>query len=342
LRVGVVGAGANTRLRHIPGLQAIPGVEVVAVCNRSLESGQRVADEFGIARVFDDPAVLLGAPDIDAVCIGTWPYRHREYAVGALHASKHVLCEARMAMDASEAREMLAVAEAHPDLVAQLVPAPFDLRSWRTIRRILADGVLGTLREVHATVLSAGALDEQAPLHWREQAEFSGVNMMTFGIYAEIVQRWIGPTERVMADATTFVTSRAQADGERRVEVTVPDSLGVVARMAGGVRATYRVGTVLHAARDANGVSLYGSAGTLHWSANDTMTLALVGEQPRPLEPDAGTAGEWSVERDWVASIRDGAPVELTSFADGLRYMQFTEAVWRSWHEGRAIEVASV
>ena len=66
------------------------------------------------------------------------------------------------------------------------------------------------------------------------------------------------------------------------------------------------------------------------------MALAPIGEEPQPLEPDPGTAGAWNVEADFVASIREGAPVELTSFEDGLRYMQFTDAVWRSWSEGRA------
>ena len=107
LRIGVIGAGANTRLRHIPGLQAIEGVTIAAVCNRTAESGQRVADEFGIPRVATDPEALFADPGIDAICIGTWPYRHREYAVRALEAGKHVLTEARLAMDAAEARAML-------------------------------------------------------------------------------------------------------------------------------------------------------------------------------------------------------------------------------------------
>ena len=51
IRVGVVGAGANTRGMHIPRLQAIDGVEVVSVCNRSHASGARVAAEFGIPEV---------------------------------------------------------------------------------------------------------------------------------------------------------------------------------------------------------------------------------------------------------------------------------------------------
>ena len=77
IRVGFVGAGANTRKYHIPKLKAQPGVELTAVANRSKESGERVAKEFGIARVHDDWRQVVEAKDVDAVCIGTWPYTHR-------------------------------------------------------------------------------------------------------------------------------------------------------------------------------------------------------------------------------------------------------------------------
>ena len=289
LRVGFIGAGANTRSRHLPGFQASPGVELAAVCNRSRESGQRVASEFGIARVEVDPEAIFADPSIDAVCIGTWPYRHREYSERALEAGKHVLCEARMAMDAAEARAMLAAAQARPDRVAQLVPAPMDLASWRTIRRIVADGSLGELREVHVTRLSGGALDPAASLHWRERSDYSGRNTLMLGVVAETVQRWLGPTERVVADAATFVRRRRDPEtGEERT-IEIPDSLGVFARMANGARASYLLGAVSHAPAAANCISLYGSAATLHWTdADDRMTFAPLGGPPQPLDPDPG------------------------------------------------------
>src|SRR5436309_3290597 len=124
IRVGFVGAGGNCRLHHIPKLQAQPGVEIVAVANRSKESGERVAKEFGIARVAADWREVMNAPDVDAICIGTWPYMHRELVLAALEANKHVLCEARMAMNAAEGRQMLDAARKKPNLVAQLVPGP--------------------------------------------------------------------------------------------------------------------------------------------------------------------------------------------------------------------------
>ena len=97
IRVGFVGAGNNTRRRHIPGFRALPGIELVAVANRTKESGERVAREFGIARVSEDWRELVRAADVDAVCIGTWPYMHCAITLAALAQGKHVLCEARMA-----------------------------------------------------------------------------------------------------------------------------------------------------------------------------------------------------------------------------------------------------
>lgn len=341
IRVGLIGAGSNTRLRHIPGFQAIDGVELAAVCNRSAESGQRVADEFAIGRVTTDPEEIFGDDSIDAVCIGTWPYRHREYTVRALEAGKHVLIEARMAMDGGEAREMLAASLARPELVAQIVPAPFDFASWRTVRRLVREGALGELREVQATLLNGNSLGD-APLHWRERRDYSGMNTMMLGILVEVVHRWVGPTERVVADAATFIERRVDTETARELAIDIPDSLGVLARMANGARATYRLSTVAGAAPQANGISLYGSAATLHWAMGDTMTFAPLGEQPQPLEPDPGTAHGWRVEQDFVDSIREGKPVELTNFEDGARYMQFVEAVWRSWSEGRPVELDSL
>ena len=343
LRIGLIGAGANTRTRHIPGFQAIDGVEIVAVCNRSAESGHRVADQFGIGRVETDPDAILRDPAIDAVCIGTWPYRHREYVVRALEAGKHVLTEARMAMNAAEAREMLAASQAHPGLVAQIVPGPPDLKSWRTVQRLVRDGSLGEIREVHVSVLTGAAIDPSAPLHWRERTDLSGVNVMSYGIYTEVVSRWLGPTRRILADGAVFMQSRVDADtGERRA-IDVPDSLGVFALLENGARVTYRFSTVApNAGPGSSGISVYGSNGTLHWEIGDRMQFAPVGGTLAPLAPDAGTDIDWRVEADFVDSIRTGAPVILTNFEDGLNYMRMIEATQRSRIEGRAVDLSEV
>src|SRR2546422_58796 len=155
IRVGFVGAGKNTRSRHIPGFQKLPGVELIAVANRSRESGERVAREFGIARVDADWRDLVRAGDVDAVCIGTRPYMHCEITLAALEHGKHVLCEARLAMNATEGRSMLYAARRARHLVAQLVPAPHT--------RGDEDEVLAV--ELQAPRGRFVAPDE--PMHWR-------------------------------------------------------------------------------------------------------------------------------------------------------------------------------
>ena len=343
LRIGLIGAGENTRVRHIPGFQAIEGVEIVAVCNRSAESGHRVADQFGIGRVETDPEALFADPGIDAIAIGTWPYRHREFAVRALDAGKHVLTEARMAMDAAEAREMLEAARRHPELVAQVVPGPFDLKSWRTVRRLVADGALGDVREVHVSILNAAAADPSAPPHWREQTVYSGANVMMFGIYAEIVSRWLGRTARLLADGATFVPERRDPASGERVAVDVADSLGVLATLESGARVTYRFsGVALTPTPGSASIVVLGSQGTLVWEVGDRMQFAPAGSPLQPLEPDPGTAGEWRVEQDFIDAIRDGVPVTLTNFEDGLHYMQIIEAAQRSRADGRAVAISEV
>lgn len=336
IRIGFIGAGANTRLRHIPGFKAIEGVELVAVCNRSMESGEAVAKEFGIPRVTTDPDEIFNDPQIDAVCIGTWPHKHREYSVKALQAGKHVLCEARMAMDAAEARDMLKAAQASGK-VAQLVPAPFDFRSGPTARRLIEDGFVGQPTEVIVTVLNGQGLDAERTLQWRHRFDYSGKNTMMLGIYNEVVQRWLGDTKRVTANAKVFVGRRIDPETGQEVEVVIPDSIGVLAEMANGARATYVFSAVAPGAPRAS-IAVYGTEGALWWEA-DQLRVSKAGGPFEPREPDPGTAGAWRVEADFIESIREGKPVTLTSFEDGVKYMEFTDAVWRSWQQGRAIEI---
>ena len=83
IRVGIVGLGANTRLRHVPGLRACADVEIVSVCNRRPDSTRAAAAEFDIPRMCDRWEDLITDDDIDAVVIGTWPYLHCPIALAA-------------------------------------------------------------------------------------------------------------------------------------------------------------------------------------------------------------------------------------------------------------------
>lgn len=136
-RVGIVGAGNIAREVNLPNLQAIPGVEVVAVCNSRIETARQVAAEFGIAEVVEDWASMVERDDLDAIWIGTPPVMHAPIAIAALEQGKHVFCQARMAMDLAEARAMLAAARDRPHLVTMLSAPPVGMKAGKLLRNLL-------------------------------------------------------------------------------------------------------------------------------------------------------------------------------------------------------------
>jgi predicted dehydrogenase len=168
LRIGLIGAGANMRARHIPGLRALEQVAIVAVCNRRPQSTQAVAREYGIGRTFQHWEELVADPDLDAVVIGTWPYLHYPITVAALEAGKHVLTEARMSLNAAEAHAMLEAARRHRKLVAQIVPSPYGLKGHQVIQELLQSGYLGVLQEVEVYSRNNALGDPAVPLSWRQ------------------------------------------------------------------------------------------------------------------------------------------------------------------------------
>jgi len=343
IKVGIVGAGNNTRARHIPGLQAIEGVEIVSVCNRSRESSQRVADAFKLPKIYEDWRELVAADDTHAIVIGTWPYLHCEVTCAALDAGKHVMCEARMGMDAAEAHVMLEKSQAHPELIAQVVPAPFTFQADRTIQELIAAGYLGDLYAMTIRVVTGGFANPDTPIHWRQRRDLSGLNVLQMGIWYESAMRWIGPASAVFARTRTFTQKRPDPETGGMLEVDLPDHVDIIADLPGGAQATYQFSSVCGLA-PAPEVWLFGSQGTLHFVFTGFTSSKLYGGQRgdqelREIPIPAEKAGKWRVEEEFVGAIRGEEPLRLTTFADGVKYMEFTEAVHRSATSGQVVSL---
>lgn len=337
IRVGIVGAGSNTRQRHIPGLRAQAGVEIVCVANRSRESSARVAEAENIPEIAADWRELVVRPDLDAVVIGTWPNLHCPVTLAALAAGKHVLTEARMAMNATEARRMLEASRARPDLVAQIVPAPFTLGVDRCVQRLLREGFLGELLTVDLRVADGAFLDPSAPLGWRQDVDKSGLNVMSLGIWYESIMRWVGEAVSVMAAGRTFVRQRLDGQGVLRA-VRVPEHVAVLAQLACGAQAQICVSSVTGLARQSE-VLLCGSEATVRF-ADGILSGGRRGEAGfQPIVIPIDERGEWRVEEEFVSAIRGCESVTHTRFEDGLKYMLFTEAVAISMAERREVAI---
>lgn len=342
LRIGLVGAGQNTKVRHLPNLLAIPGVEIAGVVNRSPESSARVAKEWSIPKVYPQWKDLVSDSTIDAVVIGTWPDLHCEVTCAALAAGKHVLCEARMARNVAEAKKMHAAHEAHSKQVAMLVPSPFGLYSAEAVRDLIVNGFIGDLREFVVLGGTDQFFDYSEPLHWRQDVNISGVNTLALGILHETWLRWFPQPRRVMAQTQIFESQRPSPTSSEVVPTTVPDSVQVLAQMEGSARGIYHL----------SGMQLFGPGYQMHfYGSNGTIKITLGADQDqvqigRPgdvqLEPYAipeAMRGTWRAEQEFVAAIRGEAPVRRTDFATGVQYMEFTEAVLTSAAKQQPVEL---
>lgn len=338
IRVGIVGLGANTRLRHVPGLRACAGMEIVGVCNRRAESTAAAAREFDIPNSYTRWEDLVADKNIDAVMIGTWPYLHCPITLAALEAGKHVLVEARMAMNVAEARQMLAASEGRPELVTQIVPSPFGLRAGNVVKDMLDDGYIGDLREVLLCGVNDSLADADTPLLWRQKAEYSGLNVLMLGILHETLIRWVPDPLRVMAQTHAFTAERIDPAGGEMRRVGTPDSVQVLTELPGGARAVYHTSGAIHFGPGMQ-IHLYGSDGTIHYDlTNERLSAARAGEaslQEISVSPEK--EGRWRVEEEFIRAIRGEEQVRLTDFATGVRYMEFTEAVARSAAQSVAV-----
>ena len=338
VRIGIVGAGANTRTMHIPRLRSIEGVEIVSVANRRRESSERVAREFAIPTVYNSWEELVQARDTDAIVIGTWPYLHCAVTLAALNAGKHVLCEARMAMNATEAKTMLAAARQHPELVTQVVPSPFTLPVDKTVKRFISEGYLGRLLAVEVRATSGSFLDTESPLHWRGDVQMSGMNVMSLGIWYEALMRWIGEATEVRAQGQVFVQTRRDPETGNPKTVEIPEHLVVTASMACGAQATFLLSQITGGVK-ANEALVFGSEATLRFSEGVLTGAGRDGDGFSKIPIPADETGSWRVEEEFVNASRGTEKITHTTFEDGVKYMEFTEAVARSMAEARAIAI---
>lgn len=333
IRVGVIGAGANTTKFHIPNLNAQKGVEVVSVANRSRASSKKVATDFGIPKIADNWLEIMHDDNVDAICIGTWPYMHAALTIAALEADKHVLCEARMAMNSIEAHAMLEATRMCPHLVAQVVPAPHTLQFDQTIADLIGGGYIGDLITIDARIAGDSHFPQwDSPTAWRHDRDLSGNNIMFMGIWYEAIMRWVGPAKSVQAIAQNVVRYRRRADGSR-MAMTIPDHIEVHCLMEQGGQMRLGMSSVVGHV-PAVEVYICGTEGTLLLSEKDGELGLQAGRRQHkklaPVKIAKKKRGGWRVEEEFINSIRGREIVTHTDFVSGVKYMEWTDAVTKA------------
>jgi len=340
LTLGFIGAGAIARSNHLPNLARIESAKVLAVANRSRQSSQAIAKEFNIPDVMDDWRDLIARPDLDAVFIGTWPYMHKEMSIAALNAGKHVFCQARMAMNLAEARQMLAAAKAPPPLVNLICPPPHRMPFEPYVKHLLASGELGPLTAVELRSVGNSNRDP-TKIHWRERAEFSGNQILALGIFAETLNAWVGPCETLSAQLSTPIPNKTDEAG-KTVPIQIPQVVSITGKLkSGALISEYHTGLAADTSTPANELLLFGLNGTLRYRFGDTIEFAKAGQPLAPATVPDSLRRSWHVEEDFINAVhlaKAGRPWQVSpDFAESLLYMQKIEAVHLSAKTGASV-----
>lgn len=258
--VGVIGTGFG-KIVHIPGLQAHPEIEVVAVYNRDLAKAQQVAAEFGIANSCDRLADLLALPTVDAVTIATPPFLHYEQAKAAIAAGKHVLLEKPTSLNVAEAVELYRLAQ------TQRVTAAMDFEfrfvpQWRYFKHLLEQDYVGQKRLITINWLVQGRANPSRGWSWYSQKSLGGGALGSLGSHTFDYVSWLfGDVQRLCGQLSTSVTQRPDSEGKLRL-VDSDDNFNVLMELADGTPCNICVSTVAYRGRG-HWITVYGDRGTL-------------------------------------------------------------------------------
>ena len=177
--IGILGAARITDKALVHPAAATPACRLVAIAARERSRAEVFAAQHGIAEAMDHYDDVIAADAVDLVYNPLPINLHADWTIKALQAGKHVLCEKPFAMNADEARLMLAAAKVSGK---RLIEA-FHYRyhpAFETCLAWLAADEIGELKEVHAT-FNVAIKDNGSEI--RHRVETGGGAMMDLGCY---------------------------------------------------------------------------------------------------------------------------------------------------------------
>ena len=264
IRLGIVGAspergwGKNT---HIPAIEHLSEFELVAVCTSRQETAQKAASAYGARHAFWDYHELVQSSDIDAVTIAVRVPWHREIALAALSAGKHVYCEWPLARDPKEGAEMVKAAGAAG--LKNIVGLQGRFAPWvRYVKELVDDGTLGRIYSVNARLGIAHGY-QRPGMAWAAKKE-AGNHMLAIYVphQLELIFHTVGRLAEGSAQVRTQFSPWVLPDEPEPIEADAPDNVALHGTLVGGAALSFHAAFV-PAASTGWRLEIYGEKGTV-------------------------------------------------------------------------------
>jgi predicted dehydrogenase len=383
LNVGVVGAGFMGKAHSLAYAAlpmffwpppAIPHRKIVA--ELAEEQAAEAATRFGYESHTTDWRRVVEDESIDIVDISTPNHTHREIAVAALEAGKHVICEKPLAHDLEDARAMYEAARK----ASGVHMVAYNYRRTPAValaRKFIEEGAIGDILSFRGTYLQDWSADPNSPLSWRFQKRICGSGALgDIGSHVLDLARYlVGEVSAVSAMMKTWIPERpvqtGAADqlaaaqklvGAPKAEVDVDDEIITLLRFSGGA-----IGS-LEATRNAYGrnnyltFEIHGTTGSIafNYERRDELKVFFAedpadrrgfrtiytgpahpyGEGLWPIPALGIGYGETKIIEclDLMRAIVDGTPV-APDFGDGYQIARIESAIAASAGRGEWVEV---
>jgi predicted dehydrogenase len=250
IRWGIISTGGIASA-FTGDLALLPDAKAVAVGSRSQSSADAFGDRFGIARRYPTYEALVEDPDVDAVYVATPHPGHHAAALLAINAGKAVLVEKPFTINAGEARDLIAAAQARGSFLMEAMWTRFLPHVIR-IREIIATGRLGEIRSV---VADHGQWFAKNPDHRIYAPVLGGGALLDLGVYPiSFASMIFGKPSTVTAvsdkaftgvDAQTTVVSQ-YGDGRQSISFTTLETRTANTAVINGTDARIEVDGVFY------------------------------------------------------------------------------------------------
>ncbi|MBW4080809.1 Gfo/Idh/MocA family protein [Paenibacillus sp. S150] len=383
LRIGMIGykfmgKAHSNAYRSLPMFfpQALKP-EMSVLCGRSAAALQEAAARLGWSETATDWRELVGRDDIDLIDINAPSDAHKEIALAAAKAGKHIFCEKPLALTLADSREMLQAAEE----AGVMHMVGFNYRfspAVRLAKRLVESGRLGQIYHFRAWFLQDWILDPEFPLVWRLQKEIAGSGSHgDLGAHLIDLARYlVGELKEVIGMSETFIKERplaaemtglsakASADAPRG-PVTVDDATLFLARFANGAIGSFEATRFAAGHRSTNSFEINGSLGSVKFDFErmNELEVYLASDEEdvqgfrRVLatDPAHDYAEAWwppghtiGFEHTFIHEILElsSAAAEgrqpVPNFRDGVKCQAVLEAVERSVQERRWVDLSEM
>ncbi len=369
LGIGLIGSGFMGRT-HALGFAVARRVfdlpfeiDLAVLADVDAPTAARAADALGFRRSTANWRDLLDDPEVQVIDITTPNVLHREMALAAIAAGKHVYCEKPLAPTAAEALEM-AQAATKAGVATQVGFNYLKNPMLALAKRLIESGAIGTVRTFRGVHAEDYMADQAQPWSWRLDPAGGGGALADIGSHILATARYlIGPVTEMIAEVATPIGARPVAAGATETRpVAVDDVTSMLVRFANGATGTIEASWIATGRKMQHDFEIYGSKGAITFTQERFNELGLYstddatglrGFRTILAGPDHAPYGAFCVAAGHQIGFNDLKAIEVRDFllavagetpsgpgfVEGYEVQKLVELAYRSARERRWLSV---